>query len=93
VKVNQYELVMPPTVTTEHLLHTVQYSAKAILSGHGSEVLQLTERNFLHRYARPGLPGHCRQQKTAVGDGFLKLAETANQPLLRKPAEVPLMVR
>jgi pyruvate dehydrogenase (quinone) len=65
VKVNQYELVMPPTVTTEHLLHTVLYSAKAILSGHGSEVVQLTERNFLHRYAPPASLA-IGQQKTAT---------------------------
>ena len=49
VKVNQYELIMPPTVTTEEVLHTALYSAKAILSGHGGEVVKLIESNFLQR--------------------------------------------
>ena len=47
VKVNRYELVMPPKVEMGQVLHTALYSAKAVLSGRGKEVEELVRTNYL----------------------------------------------
>ncbi|TAL82682.1 MAG: ubiquinone-dependent pyruvate dehydrogenase [Rhodanobacter sp.] len=47
VKVNRYELVMPPKIEPGQVLHTALYSAKAILSGHGQDVEKLLRNNFV----------------------------------------------
>jgi pyruvate dehydrogenase (quinone) len=46
VKVNRYELVMPPKVEAGQVLHTALYSAKAIIAGRGKEVEELVRINF-----------------------------------------------
>lgn len=46
VRVNRYELVMPPKVEPGQVLHTALYSAKAVLSGRGDEVGELLRSNF-----------------------------------------------
>ena len=46
VKVNRYELVMPPRVEVGQVLHTALYSAKAVLAGRGGEVEELIRTNF-----------------------------------------------
>ncbi|MHC1481016.1 thiamine pyrophosphate-dependent enzyme [Frateuria aurantia] len=46
VKVNRYELVMPPVVTGRQVLHTALYSAKAVLAGRGAEVEAMLRSNF-----------------------------------------------
>jgi pyruvate dehydrogenase (quinone) len=46
VKVNRYELVMPPKVEAGQVLHTALYSAKAIIAGRGKEVEELVRTNF-----------------------------------------------
>ncbi len=46
VKVNRYELVMPPEVTGRQVLHTALYSAKAVLAGRGGEVGAMLRSNF-----------------------------------------------
>ncbi len=46
VKVNRYELVMPPKVEVGQVLHTALYSAKAIIAGRGMEVEELVRTNF-----------------------------------------------
>lgn len=46
VRVNRYELVMPPKVEAGQVLHTALYSAKALLSGRGDEVGELLRSNF-----------------------------------------------
>lgn len=46
VKVNRYELVMPPKVEPGQVLHTALYSAKAVLAGRGDEVEELVRNNF-----------------------------------------------
>lgn len=46
VKVNRYELVMPPKVEVGQVLHTALYSAKAVLAGRGKEVEELVRTNF-----------------------------------------------
>lgn len=46
VKVNRYELVMPPKLEVEQVLHTALYSAKAILAGRGKDVEELVRTNF-----------------------------------------------
>ena len=46
VKVNRYELVMPPNVEAGQVLHTALYSAKAILACRGMEVEELVRTNF-----------------------------------------------
>lgn len=46
VKVNRYELVMPPKVEAGQVLHTALYSAKAIIAGRGVEVEELVRTNF-----------------------------------------------
>ncbi|GGA87590.1 pyruvate dehydrogenase [Brucella endophytica] len=46
VKVNRYELLMPPDVKFGEVMNTALYSAKAILSGRGDEVLKLVRSNF-----------------------------------------------
>lgn len=47
VKVNRYELVMPPKVEMGQVLHTALYSAKAVLAGRGGDVEKLVRSNFL----------------------------------------------
>ena len=47
VKVNRYELVMPPKIEVGQVLHTALYSAKAIIAGRGKEVEELVRTNFL----------------------------------------------
>ena len=46
VKVNRYELVMPPKVEPGQVLHTALYSAKAVLAGRGKDVEELLRSNF-----------------------------------------------
>ncbi|KZV14805.1 acetolactate synthase 1, chloroplastic-like [Dorcoceras hygrometricum] len=46
VKVNRYELVMPPKVEPGQVLHTALYSAKAVLAGRGKDVEKLLRSNF-----------------------------------------------
>ncbi|MDO1529408.1 thiamine pyrophosphate-binding protein [Fulvimonas sp. R45] len=46
VKVNRYELVMPPQVEPGQVLHTALYSAKAVLAGRGADVEKLLRSNF-----------------------------------------------
>lgn len=46
VKVNRYELVMPPKIETGQVLHTALYSAKAIIASRGAEVEELVRTNF-----------------------------------------------
>lgn len=46
VHTNRYELVMPPTVTFDEVMHTALYSAKAVLSGRTDDVLKLVDTNF-----------------------------------------------
>lgn len=46
VKVNRYELVMPPKIEPGQVLHTALYSAKAVLAGRGGEVEKLLRSNF-----------------------------------------------
>jgi pyruvate dehydrogenase (quinone) len=46
VKVNRYELVMPPKVEPGQVLHTALYSAKAVLAGRGRDVEELLRSNF-----------------------------------------------
>lgn len=46
VRVNRYELVMPPKVEPGQVLHTALYSAKAVLGGRGDEVVELLRSNF-----------------------------------------------
>ncbi|PYE87834.1 thiamine pyrophosphate-dependent enzyme [Phyllobacterium leguminum] len=46
VKVNRFELVMPPDVQFAQVLHTGLYSVKAILTGRGDDVLDLVRSNF-----------------------------------------------
>lgn len=46
VRVNRYELVMPPKIEVGQVLHTALYSAKAILAGRGGEVEELIRSNF-----------------------------------------------
>lgn len=43
VKVDRYELVMPPKVEMAQVVGTALYSAKGILAGRGSEVFELLE--------------------------------------------------
>ncbi|TWB43189.1 thiamine pyrophosphate-dependent enzyme [Nitrospirillum pindoramense] len=43
VKVDRYELVMPPKVEMTQVVGTALYSAKGILAGRGSEVFELLE--------------------------------------------------
>jgi pyruvate dehydrogenase (quinone) len=47
VKVNRYELVMPPKIEVSQVLHTALYSAKALLAGRGKEVEELVRSNFI----------------------------------------------
>lgn len=47
VVVNPVELVMPPKVDASQVAGTVLYSAKAILSGHMDDVVDLVKNNFL----------------------------------------------
>jgi pyruvate dehydrogenase (quinone) len=46
VKVNRYELVMPPKIESDQVLHTALYSAKALLSGRVKDVEELVRTNF-----------------------------------------------
>lgn len=46
VKVNRYELVMPPDIEFSPVMHMALYSAKAILAGRGGDVLKLVRNNF-----------------------------------------------
>jgi len=46
VKVNRYELVMPPKIEPGQVLHTALYSAKAVLAGRGKDVAELFRSNF-----------------------------------------------
>ena len=46
VKVNRYELVMPPKIEPGQVLHTALYSAKAVLAGRGKDVEELVRSNF-----------------------------------------------
>lgn len=46
VKVNRYELVMPPKIEPGQVLHTALYSAKAVLAGRGGDVEKLLRSNF-----------------------------------------------
>lgn len=46
VRVNRYELVMPPKIEPGQVLHTALYSAKAILAGRGKDVEKLLRTNF-----------------------------------------------
>ncbi|MEW9571646.1 thiamine pyrophosphate-dependent enzyme [Rhodanobacter sp. Si-c] len=46
VKVNRYELVMPPKIEPGQVLHTALYSAKAVLAGRGKDVEELLRSNF-----------------------------------------------
>jgi pyruvate dehydrogenase (quinone) len=46
VKVNRMELVMPPQVEVGQVMGTALYSAKAILSGRVSDVVELVKTNF-----------------------------------------------
>jgi pyruvate dehydrogenase (quinone) len=47
VKVNRMELVMPPQVEAGQVIGTALYSAKAILSGRVSDVVELVSTNFI----------------------------------------------
>ncbi len=47
VKVNRMELVMPPEIEISQVAGTALYSAKAILSGHARDVVDLVKTNFL----------------------------------------------
>ncbi|MGC1548344.1 MAG: thiamine pyrophosphate-dependent enzyme [Rhodanobacter sp.] len=49
VKVNRYELVMPPKIEPGQVLHTALYSAKAVLAGRGRDVVELIRSNFADR--------------------------------------------
>jgi pyruvate dehydrogenase (quinone) len=46
VKVNRTELVMPPKVEFSQVAGTMLYSAKAVLSGRSSDVVDLIKDNF-----------------------------------------------
>ena len=46
VRVNRYELVMPPKIEPGQVLHTALYSAKAMLAGRGKDVEGLLRSNF-----------------------------------------------
>lgn len=46
VRVNRYELVMPPKIEPGQVLHTALYSAKAVLAGRGRDVEELLRSNF-----------------------------------------------
>jgi pyruvate dehydrogenase (quinone) len=47
VKVNRYELVMPPKIEMGQVLHTALYSAKAVLTGRVKDVEELVRTNYL----------------------------------------------
>lgn len=47
VMTNRFELVMPPNVTVDNVLHTALYSTKAVLTGRGEDVVKLLKTNFL----------------------------------------------
>ncbi len=47
VTTDRMELVMPPTVAAAQVFGTALYSAKAVLSGRGSDVVSLIKDNFL----------------------------------------------
>jgi len=47
VKVNRVELVMPAKVEAAQVMGMALYSAKAVLSGHASDVVDLVTTNFL----------------------------------------------
>jgi pyruvate dehydrogenase (quinone) len=46
VSVNRTELVMPPKVEFAQVAGTMLYSAKAVLSGRSSDVIDLLKDNF-----------------------------------------------
>jgi pyruvate dehydrogenase (quinone) len=46
VKVNRNELVVPPKVEASMVSGTILYGAKALLSGHGGDVIDLLESNL-----------------------------------------------
>lgn len=48
VKTDRYELVMPPVIEAAQVLGTALYSAKAVLSGRGGEVMDLIKDNFIN---------------------------------------------
>jgi len=48
VHVDRMELVMPPKVEAAQVFGTALYSAKALLSGRGGDVLELLTDNFLN---------------------------------------------
>ncbi|MEJ8574835.1 thiamine pyrophosphate-dependent enzyme [Microbaculum marinum] len=47
VKVNRFELVMPPTVEVSQAVSTAMYGVKAVLNGRLDDVWALAENNFL----------------------------------------------
>ena len=47
VTTDKFELVMPPAVEAAQVLGTALYSAKAVLSGRGGDVLDLIKDNFI----------------------------------------------
>lgn len=47
VRTDRFELVMPPAVEMSQVLGTALYSAKAVLSGRGSDVVDLIKDNFV----------------------------------------------
>jgi pyruvate dehydrogenase (quinone) len=47
VHVDRMELVMPPKIEAAQVFGTALYSAKALLSGRGGDVLELLTDNFL----------------------------------------------
>ena len=47
VTTDRFELVMPPAVEMSQVLGTALYSAKAVLSGRGSDVVDLIKDNFV----------------------------------------------
>jgi pyruvate dehydrogenase (quinone) len=47
VKVNRMELVMPPHIEVSQVAGMALYSVKAVLTGHGRDVVDLIESNFV----------------------------------------------
>lgn len=47
VQVDRLELMMPPSVEVKQVLGTALYSAKAVLSGRGADVVDMIKDNFL----------------------------------------------
>jgi hypothetical protein len=44
------ELFIPPTITIEEMTGFSLFALKAVLSGHGNEIVDLAKVNFLQRW-------------------------------------------